>query len=256
MERLFGQHISRAAHLFDGWAETPIWSCLQGCMGSAWVNDGDHPTSAQLLVGDFCFLAGVPNKQLIQNLPHNHPAPYIVLIARTPLWFPLIETLLAGRFEKTTRYAFRKQTCFDRTNLLRFSNDVPKGYTLSLIDEDTYHAVLRQDWCRDFCVNYASFDDFAAHGVGVCAFWRGEVVGGASSYTYYNGGIEVELDTRSDHRRKGLGLACSAALILECLNRGLYPSWDAANPTSAHIAEMLGYQLSHTYPAYLIQTQR
>ena len=51
----------------------------------------------------------------------------------------------------------------------------------------------------------------------------------ASSYTVYRGGIEIEIDTHPDHRRRGLARACGAALMLECLKRGLY-SWDAQNP--------------------------
>ena len=56
-----------------------------------------------------------------------------------------------------------------------------------------------------------------------------EWVAGASSYSMYTGGIEIELDTKEEHRRKGLALAVAARLILECLDRGLYPCWDAAN---------------------------
>lgn len=47
--------------------------------------------------------------------------------------------------------------------------------------------------------------------------------------------------------------ACGARLILECLDRGLYPSWDAQNPWSAALAEQLGYRFCHTYPVYEIE---
>ena len=43
---------------------------------------------------------------------------------------------------------------------------------------------------------------------------------------------------------------CSAALILACLRRGWYPSWDAQNPASLSLAEKLGYHFSHAYVAY------
>ena len=49
-----------------------------------------------------------------------------------------------------------------------------------------------------------------------------------------------ETDTREDHRRKGLAYACGAKLILECLERELYPSWDAQNMWSVALAEKLG----------------
>ena len=38
-------------------------------------------------------------------------------------------------------------------------------------------------------------------------------------------------------------------MILECLSRGLYPSWDAQNLQSVALAEKLGYHYSHTYSA-------
>ena len=65
-------------------------------------------------------------------------------------------------------------------------------------------------------------------------------------------GIEIEIDTREDYRRQGLAYVCGARLILECLDRGLYPSWDAQNKASVALAEKLGYHYSHTYTVYEI----
>ena len=53
-----------------------------------------------------------------------------------------------------------------------------------------------------------------------------------------------------EERRKGLAAAACAALILRCLDEGLYPSWDAQNMNSVHLAEKLGYELDHEYTAY------
>ncbi len=92
--------------------------------------------------------------------------------------------------------------------------------------------------------------DFLERGLGIVALKDGQLAAGASSYSRYREGIEIEVDTRQDQRRLGLATACCARLILECLNRGLYPSWDAQNRISLHLAEMLGYEFSHEYPAY------
>lgn len=81
----------------------------------------------------------------------------------------------------------------------------------------------------------------------------GELVAGASSYSRYDKGIEIEIDTREDQRRKGLAYVCGAKLILECLDKGLYPSWDAQNTWSVALAEKLGYHFSHEYVAYEIR---
>jgi RimJ/RimL family protein N-acetyltransferase len=41
-------------------------------------------------------------------------------------------------------------------------------------------------------------------------------------------------------------------LIMECLDRGLYPSWDAANKGSVALAEKLGYHFEKEYVTYEI----
>ena len=55
---------------------------------------------------------------------------------------------------------------------------------------------------------------------------------------------------REDCRRRGFAYICGAKLILECLKRGLYPSWDAQNKWSVALAEKLGYHFDHAYQAF------
>ena len=87
-------------------------------------------------------------------------------------------------------------------------------------------------------------------GIGVVMLKDRQLVSGASSYTTYENGIEIQVDTKEEYRRKGLAEICSAKLILMCLERGIYPSWDAQNKSSFALAEKLGYHCSHTYTAY------
>ena len=91
---------------------------------------------------------------------------------------------------------------------------------------------------------------FQKYGSGAVILKDGQPVSGASSYTGYLGGIEIEIDTREDHRRRGLAYICGAKLILECLEKGWYPSWDAQNPGSVALAEKLGYHMDHEYTAF------
>ena len=76
------------------------------------------------------------------------------------------------------------------------------------------------------------------------------IVAGASSYTRYVEGIEIEVDTVPEERRKHLATIVCSALILKCLEEGLYPSWDAQNMNSVRLAESLGYEYDHDYIAY------
>ncbi|TCD45887.1 GNAT family N-acetyltransferase [Streptococcus sp. X16XC17] len=46
--------------------------------------------------------------------------------------------------------------------------------------------------------------------------------------------------------------AVAAKLILTCLSKNLYPSWDTHTKISLALAEKLGYQSSHDYLAFEI----
>ena len=240
--------LNRLTELFSGWEETMIWSCLQGVMGRGEVNaSGD----AGLIVNqDFSFLAGRPDRELLQK------APGPILVPRTEAWYPLIEELYGPRAVQETRYAIQKEPgVFEREHLEGFVKALPPGYELRMIDEALVPTLLAEEWSRDFCAAFDSPADCCRRGVGVVALYGGIPVAGAGSYIVYRGGIEIEIDTRTDHRRKGLAAACGAALILACLDRGLYPSWDAIDLRSAALAEKLGYRRGEPYTVYWIGWQ-
>lgn len=244
--------------LFEEWEETLLWSCLQGCMGRAWADDEHHPRAAQVVVGDFLFLGGDCTVQeaplLAAHIPSDFAAPEALVIPQNQGWQELVEQVHAGRVKTFPRYAFRKEPhVFDRVKLQKFRDRLPKGFTLRQIDRDLFTRIRNPEgpefpWAGDFCANFSSWEEYAAHGCGFVALRGEELVAGASSYTWYREGIEIEIDTKLEYRRKGLALCCASALILHCLDRGLYPSWDAANLTSVALAEKMGYHFSHEYP--------
>ena len=91
---------------------------------------------------------------------------------------------------------------------------------------------------------------YKQYGIGYVVLYEDEIVAGASSYSTYKEGIEIEIDTKNEYRQKGLASVIGAKLILECLDRGLYPSWDAHTKISLKLAEKLGYHLDYEYSAY------
>lgn len=113
-----------------------------------------------------------------------------------------------------------------------------------------YEACLAEAWSQDLVGNYIDFEQFLELGLGFVVLHKDQVVSGASSYASYSGGIEIEVDTREDCRGQGLATICAAKLILTCLERGLYPSWDAHTLTSLKLAEKLGYELDKAYQSY------
>lgn len=65
----------------------------------------------------------------------------------------------------------------------------------------------------------------------------------------------AELDNMcidDNYRRFGIGTAMASKLILMCLEKGIYPSWDAANLTSLELAKKLGYNYDSEYTIYII----
>lgn len=253
--------MERIAPLFQGIDETMIWSCLQGCMGRAWADSAETPTAAQIITGDFGFVAGDSRSpgayELAVHIPADFRSPALILAPPDPAWASLIESAHAGHCQQQTRYALQKSSDgFDRAQLRSLAEQIPAGYQIRRIEKELYYACLAEDWSRDLCSQFSSFPDYQSRGIGFIALYKGEPVAGASSYTVYRGGIEIEADTKPEHRRKGLAAACAASLILECLHRGLYPSWDAANTASLALAQKLGYRFSHKYPVYLVETSR
>ena len=254
----------KAAHLFEGWQETIIWSCLQKVMGEIYGDAQEDPTSAMALLGDFCFLAGEPDQELVLYAAGRCRTDFVIMVPQDGRWEAVIEACFAdgaealegakgpeGRLKKVSRYAIKKEPdIFDREKLQAIVDGLPAGYVLAMIDEDLFTRCGKTPWCRDLVAQYDDYDQYQRYGLGAVILEDGQVVSGASSYSSYLGGIEIEIDTREDRRRKGLALVCGAKLILECLERGWYPSWDAHNRGSVALAEKLGYHFDRGYTAY------
>lgn len=247
-----GRELAVIAPLFSGWEETMVWSCLQGCMGKAFAIAGRENTSSMIMIADFCFLAGEPNRELVAYIAEAANKEYIFVVPREAAWNIYVEEIFGEKQSKTNRYSIRKDTVFDEGKLRRYVEMLPKGYELKRMDREIYKKVLREEWSKDFCAAFSDEKQFEENGMGVVAVLGEEIAAGASSYTFYRKGIEIEIDTKEAHRRKGLATACGAALILDCLKAGKYPSWDAIDLRSAALAEKLGYRIEKAYTTYFV----
>lgn len=243
-----------AAPLFSACDDALAWSCLQGIMGAVIADDEHLPASAAAVLGDFMILAGKPDAELLdlEHLPVcARPS---ILVPRAAGWADAIERRLGPRARRFERYATVKDPgAFDRRALERLAADTPQGVSLRPIDETLYRACLAEGWSRDLVSQFPSHERFEELAVGIAAVEDDRVVSGASTYARYRAGIEIEVDTRPDRRRRGLARAAAAALILACLDRGLYPGWDAHTAASLALARQLGYRPSHAYAAYIVQ---
>jgi len=242
-----------AAPLFEGWEETVIWSCLSGVMGSVYTDTPETFSSAAAMLGSFRFFAGKPSRELALFHPEGQTNNSFIAVPHDEKWLALLGECYGKRAYPSVRYATKKEPdVFDRGHLARAARSLPAGYRLEWIGLELFARCGNTPWCADWVRQYRDYEHFLRYGLGVVVMKDGELVAGASSYSGWPGGIEVEIDTRVDHQRKGLAYAAGAALILECLDRGWYPSWDAQNPGSLALAEKLGYHFSHQYPVYVV----
>ncbi|WP_418463718.1 GNAT family N-acetyltransferase [Frisingicoccus sp.] len=236
---------SKAESLFAGWEETLIYSCIEKVMGKILVTDINVPRSACAYVGCFAFYAGEPDKKLLEHKPDG----FIIMVPQNEEWAHLIEKCLSNA-KRISRYAIRKNTQFDVERLQNYVKQLPEGYELKEIDGDIYDRCIENPAIEDFVSSFENKLKYLECGRGMVIMKDGEIVAGASSYTRYKAGIEIQVDTLPSERRKHLATIACSALILKCLEENLYPSWDAQNMNSVRLAEKLGYEFAHEYTAY------
>lgn len=248
---IVGGNLKNLEPLFENWNETLIWSCLKGVMGTAWADSSHNPRSGQLVIADFCFFAGIASREMVEHKPREHKSDFIIMVPQDAEWEKLIKEVYGDHAVRVSRYAIKKEPgVFDIEMLKKIVENLDKEYELKLIDEEIYRAAKEEKWSADLCSQFENYEEYQEKGLGAAALHNGILVAGASSYTVYDGGIEIEIDTRQDYRRKGLALACGARLILECVKRDLYPSWDAHNKGSVALSQRLGYHFDKEYTAY------
>ena len=232
-----------AAPLFQGWDKPMISAALQGCMGRVRTAEGGRSAAAE--IGDFAFFAGEADRALARESAAS------ILVPWDRDWEELLEQVWGDRIVPWTRYAMEPPPVFDRDRLAGYAAALPAGFRLAPMDGELYRQAMAWDWSRDLCALFDGEEDYLGRGIGVAVLLEGELAAGASSYAVCRGGIEIEIDTRPGCRRRGLALACGAGLILACLERGIFPGWDAHNLASAALAQKLGYRMQGPYPAFL-----
>ncbi len=241
---------NKVSALFGNWEETLIWSCLQGIMGKIYADDLNNPTAAMAMIGDFTFFTGKPTIELVSYKPDWCTQNYMIMIPQNESWKNIIIDFYEKKARVISRYAIKKEPhIFDKKKLEKAVASLPEQYTLSMIDERLYQMCRAEAWSADLVSQFPDYESYHKSGIGAVICKGNTAISGASSYSRYKNGIEIEIDTREEYRRRGLAYVCGAKLILECLKRDLYPSWDAHNKGSVTLAEKLGYHYSHTYTA-------
>lgn len=259
MKKVSTENLKRVAPLFEGWEHTAIWSGLDGSMGEVWADNAETPLVAKIMMGETCYFAGDARldiaKDLVKHVPETYSYEEMHLIGIDEHWNKLFEKLFENPdpeyYETYSRYAFRKTSNqFNKAKLQKFVDSLPDGYEIVQLDEHLLREIQQLERFSHHGGNFPDFSTFQNYGIGFAVLHQEKVVCVASSYTFYNGGIDIQVDTDEDYQRMGLATACAARLILGCLERGIFPSWDADCLESVALAEKLGYCLDKEYSAY------
>ena len=245
-------HPEELRELFGDWQETLIWSCLQGVMGDIYVKE-ENAKSAFAFLGDFGYLAGEPDEEVIQGMDQLLGKRFYIVVPQNEAWYPLLEKHFGERAFPRDRYAIKKEPdVWDLEKLQKVVDELPRKYTLKAFDQKTFDIAKKTEWMHDFVGQFEDFAEYAKRGIGFVICHDHQPVAGISSYSVYNEGVEIEIITREDYRRRGLAYVCASKMIIECVARNLYPSWDAQNKWSVALARKLGYHYEGTYRAYEI----
>ncbi len=148
----------RASALFEGWEETMIWSCLQGVMGKIYVDSLEGPVSAMAVLGDFCFLAGEPSREILLYQPEYGGQSFVIMVPQNAAWAKLIRECYQENAKEVIRYALKKEPdVFDQEKLQKAVEELPDDYTLKMLDEEWFWYCREIRWCRDWTVLYEDY---------------------------------------------------------------------------------------------------
>jgi GNAT superfamily N-acetyltransferase len=232
--------------LLDGmWIPPIIRPVVFEDFGLVCVDRIAEPTVCSLALSDFVFFAGDVQGESARYFVQTTARPSYVLPSSEE-WIRLVRASTRTAGKRIVRTSFSSSSL--ETGLLRrFAAVLPQGFELRPFDGATVFEAASRRWSQSFVENFGTPASFLERGIGFGVFEGGRLVSGASSFATEGRTVEIEVDTHPRYRRKGLATAVSAHLVLECLEQGLVPHWDAANPRSCALAEKLGFTAERSY---------
>ena len=236
--------------------EVLVRSAMEGSMGRVWVYVTEHPSFCLVSVGRFSYLLGLPPRGAASIDLYNTLCTECADSNRTvehERWGLWLEKQFRGRFRTLTRYALNvPEQGFDSGILQKYISELPEGFALRRFDEALYRQALSAEWSADFVASFANEQQYRQFGMGFAVMQGERMVSACSAYAFSMGMMEVEVATERSFRRRGLASAAAARFLLDCMEHGLRPNWDAANLASVGLAEKLGYKLLREYQIYQI----
>lgn len=247
----------KAAPLFENYKWNYIAAgILEGFHGEVLVDDLKSPNVAALRLPEInlMIVGGDPaHPSAYEFISGLNKRAFLVFADHHEVWSVLGKAEHGIKFFEVDRYAFTSEG-LDLAHLQSLREGLPEGFSLKLIDRPLAEKIksMRGELVEDHLSNFASIDDFLKNGFGFAILEGEKIVSLASSFLVCDAGIEIQINTDRKYEGRGLGTVVGAALILESLERGLDPNWDAASPTSAHLAKKFGYTEQGEYQMVIL----
>ncbi len=221
---------------------------VEGQMGQAFVDDLDQPTIYHVVIGPFHYFAGTAVSPQSQTMMASLPR-YNLLMPSSDGWAALARQQFGESLQTNERHSFSSDS-LSTSHLNRLLNEGSFQGEVVALDAALAEQMSAAGTLYFDLADFDSAEDFAARGLGFVARIAGQPVGIAYSSLVCSQGIEVSIFVDEAYRRQGVATAVAAHLLLACLERGLHPNWDAANPESVQLANKLGYRSTGSYEAY------
>ena len=236
--------------LFKTWKKNMVLYGLKSQIGTVYRNsDG---TTSFYDIGNFLYLAGELNSRFWEDFVRQYGLDYKIIISEDTKWQDFLHQQVG--LISFTRYSFKDKANFQVEFLNDLVSQLEKGYNIVPIDNRIYNCLSEEEWSQDLQGDFESYQDFALKGgFGFVILKNNEVIAGISSGLVYREAVEVEVATRPNEQGNGFTKKLGAAMILESLNRDMFPLWDAHNEASKKVAEFLGYELVEPYEAFELE---
>ena len=203
-------------------------------------------------IGNFLYLAGELNSRFWEDFIRQYGLDYKIIISEDTKWQDFLRRQVG--LISFTRYSFKDKANFQVEFLNDLVSQLEKGYNIVPIDNHIYDCFSEEEWSQDLQGDFESYQNFTLKGgFGFVIVNNKELIAGISSGLVYQGAVEVEVATRPNEQGNGFAKKLGAAMILESLNRDMFPLWDAHNVASKKVAEFLGYELVGPYEAFELE---
>jgi hypothetical protein len=229
-----------------------IDSILEGHIGAAHADSEVQPSVARLDSGAFTVLGGDPHAPAAIPLVRHSPVYYVT--PENDAWRRLLRVEFGSRISLLT-FTVCSPRSLDGDHLAELAQQIPAGFDLRRIDDSLAHRLPSDMANPYFLESFHSVEDFLQRGIGFCILHQGRIVSAATSTAASNAAIEIEIETSTGFRNRGLGTVVGARLALYCVENGLEPQWMAENRLSEQLARKLGYTPGVSYETFQIDSE-